>query len=169
MLDRTTCLRPYTKLCLYASFLMLLVCGNMQQLFAQETDKTGAGQGMEQQILLYVNMHRDSMNLPPLKMNNTILQAALSHSTNMATGKIPLGHEGFDTRMGALLKALRPANAAAENVADGNVNARQVVNLWLHSPGHRRNIEGNYNLTGIGIARADDGKLYFTQIFINKQ
>jgi uncharacterized protein YkwD len=124
---------------------------------------------MEQEILKYVNMHRDSMNLPPLKMDSIISKAALSHSTNMATGKIPLGHEGFEERMGVLLKVLKPANAAAENVADGKVDARQVVNLWLHSPGHRKNIEGGYNITGIGIAKGNDGNLYFTQIFINKQ
>ena len=160
---------PGAKLLLYISFLALFICGNIPQIFAQNTGKTDTSLSMEEQILVYVNMHRDSMDLPPLKMNDDISKAALSHSNNMATGKLPLGHDGFETRMGALLKTLKPANAAAENVADGKVNARQVVDLWLHSPGHRKNIEGNYNITGIGIAKADDGKLYFTQIFINKQ
>ena len=49
------------------------------------------------------------------------------------------------------------------------MNAKQVVNMWLNSDGHRKNIEGNYNLTGIGVVKGKDGALYFTQIFVNKK
>ncbi len=41
-----------------------------------------------------------------------------------------------------------------------------MVEQWLTSPGHKRNIVGNYNITGIGIARDKQGKLYYTQIFL---
>jgi len=120
------------------------------------------------EVLRYVNEHRDSMGLAPLQMNNVISQAAEIHSSNMAQKVVPFGHDGFDERIGNLLKELSPANAGAENVADGVTSAREAVNLWLHSPGHRRNIEGNFNLTGIGIASSSDGKIYITQIFIHK-
>ncbi len=33
---------------------------------------------------------------------------------------------------------------------------------------NKKNIEGSYNLTAIGIAQSNDGNLYFTQIFIYK-
>jgi uncharacterized protein YkwD len=46
------------------------------------------------------------------------------------------------------------------------MGAREVVDGWLNSPGHRRNIEGDFRLTGIGIAKRSDGMVYFTQIFI---
>ncbi len=36
---------------------------------------------------------------------------------------------------------------------------------WLRSPGHRENIEGAYDLTGIGVARSRQGVYYFTQLF----
>jgi hypothetical protein len=36
----------------------------------------------------------------------------------------------------------------------GPMGAREVVDGWLHSPGHRRNIEGDFRLTGIGLAEA---------------
>ena len=52
--------------------------------------------------------------------------------------------------------------------AMGILSAGEVVNMWLNSPGHKRNIEGNFTLTGIGIAEADNGYLYFTQIFLRK-
>jgi uncharacterized protein YkwD len=56
-------------------------------------------------------------------------------------------------------------NAVAENVAFGSSTAKEVVDGWLNSPGHKKNIEGNYKLTGIGVARDQQAKLYFTQIF----
>jgi hypothetical protein len=39
------------------------------------------------------------------------------------------------------------------------------VDGWIKSPGHRHNIVGRYNLTGIGIVRDSAGKLYYTQLF----
>lgn len=52
---------------------------------------------------------------------------------------------------------------------DWNTNdeiAQQVVNGWMNSPGHRENIlESNYDKEGIGVAIADDDKVYVTQNF----
>jgi len=156
------------KFLLWLFFLVIFV-GNAFYSLAQEPASADAYDSMARQILKFVNIHRDSINLPPLKIDSFITVAAITHSNDMAIGKVPLGHDGFEERMGVLQKQLKPANAAAENVADGVKSARQAVDLWLQSPGHRKNIEGNYNETGVGIVKAADGKLYFTQIFINKQ
>ena len=120
------------------------------------------------EILKLVNDHRAGKGLGPLKMNDIISQAAEKHSGNMASGKIPFGHDGFDERMARVTKQLKPANAWAENVAYGSHDAKEIVDMWLHSPGHKKNIEGDYNLSGIGIAKGTDGNYYYTQIFINK-
>ena len=124
---------------------------------------------LAQEVLHYVNEHREKIGLRALAMNEIISEAAEKHSHDMATGRVPFGHEGFDARMGRLRKKLQPVNAWAENVAAGDETAREVVEMWLQSPGHKKNIEGNYNLTGIGIVSSRDGQLYFTQIFINKR
>ncbi|MDR3679351.1 MAG: CAP domain-containing protein [Flavipsychrobacter sp.] len=121
---------------------------------------------MKKEILIYINQHRKDMGLQPLKTNSIIEDEALTHSNNMAKGRVPFGHDGFDDRMGRIMKQIKPSHAAAENVAEGAKTAREVVDIWLHSPGHRKNIEGNYTLTGIGIAADRNGKLFFTQIFI---
>jgi uncharacterized protein YkwD len=86
----------------------------------------------------------------------------------MANKKIPFGHDGFDGRMERLSKQLKPTYSFAENVAMGATTAQEVVTQWLNSPGHKKNIEGDYNLTGIGIVKGKDGNLYYTQIFINR-
>jgi uncharacterized protein YkwD len=119
-------------------------------------------------ILRIVNEHRAKKRLPPLTIHNAISAEAERHSHNMATGKIPFGHEGFDERMERVSRKVTSSFAWAENVASGPLGAEAVVDLWLHSPGHKKNIEGNYNLTGIGISKNRDGELYFTQIFVRQ-
>lgn len=120
---------------------------------------------MSADILRYVNEHRRSIGLAPLQANSYISSVALGHSRDMLSGKSPFGHDGFRDRINLISKRLGKLHVAAENVASGPMSAREVVDGWLHSPGHRRNIEGDFRLTGIGLAFGRNGNIYFTQIF----
>jgi len=113
-----------------------------------------------------VNEYRHKKGLAPLQANSFLSSVALEHSRDMLTGKTPFGHEGFHERIDRIRKRLGPVHVAAENVASGPMSAREVVDGWLHSAGHRKNIEGNFKLTGIGLAKRRDGMVYFTQIFM---
>jgi uncharacterized protein YkwD len=124
-----------------------------------------ANTSMSAEILRYVNEYRQSKHLKPLQANSFISSVALDHSRNMLSGKTAFGHDGFKDRIGRIRKKLGPIHVAAENVASGAMGAREVVDGWLHSPGHRRNIEGDFKLTGIGLAYGRRGMIYFTQIF----
>jgi uncharacterized protein YkwD len=124
--------------------------------------------GMEKNILYYINQHRRSIGLSDLIMLEQASQKATEHSMDMAKRKTGFGHEGFDTRVKYIAKNTGAVSAAAENIAYGQLSAKEVVDGWLHSPGHKRNIEGNYTYTGIGLAKDRDGVIYFTQIFIRK-
>lgn len=137
-------------------------------LFICNVVKAGTGD-MKIDILQLVNEHRAAKHLPPLEMFDNISDAAEKHSTDMAKKRVPFGHDGFDERVDGLMIKIKGANAAAENVAYGAPTAADVVRMWLNSSGHRKNIEGNFNMTGIGIAQDKDGRLYYTQIFINKK
>jgi len=101
-----------------------------------------------------------------LQANSYISSIALGHSRDMLTGKSPFGHDGFRQRIDKISSRLGKLHVAAENVASGPMDAREVVDGWLHSPGHRRNIMGDFQLTGIGVAEAANGMIYFTQIFV---
>ena len=135
---------------------------------SQAQQSSHAYDSMAVQVLSYVNEHRAGMGLKPLKMNEVISAAARNHTRDMATSKIPFGHKGFNDRTEQLSKQIKPSFSFAENVAEGPDNAKAVVDFWLNSPGHKKNIEGDYNLTGIGIVKAKDGTFYYTQIFIKK-
>ncbi len=135
---------------------------------ADNNNVAGDTANMKQDILFYINQHRKSIGLTTLQMLNIASIEATRHCTNMANHRVAFGHDGFEARVAAIARSLGTVSAAAENVADGQLTAKQVVDGWLHSPGHKKNIEGNYALTGIGIARDAGGVLYFTEIFILK-
>ena len=115
-----------------------------------------------------INQYRISRNLLPLKLDNSISQQARIHSQNMAQGKVPFSHEGFEQRIASVSSTIS-YRSAAENIAY-NQGYRdpleRAVTGWIKSPGHHKNMIGNYNLTGIGITKNSQGEYYFTQIFI---
>ena len=119
---------------------------------------------MESDILKYVNEDRLAHGLSPLQMNQLESSLASKHSLDMSVGKVKFGHDGFNARAKTIKKALG-STEVGENVAEGSMTAREVVDGWLHSPGHKKNIEGNFTLTGIGYASNKKGDIYFTQIF----
>jgi uncharacterized protein YkwD len=121
---------------------------------------------ISREILFFVNEFRRKKGLPALEANSYISSVALGHSRDMLTGKSPFGHDGFRKRIDLISGWLGKLEVAAENVASGPMDAREVVDGWLHSPGHRRNILGDFQLTGIGVAEARNGMIYFTQIFV---
>ncbi len=123
---------------------------------------------LEQEINRRVNQYRLSKNLPPLTMNAEISHVARLHSQDMASKKTTFSHDGFDKRAKTVGKTI-PYQSFAENLAyvKGYPDLADVaVKGWINSPGHRKNMEGNFNLTGIGIAKNSEGEYYFTQLFL---
>lgn len=156
--------------------LSVLTWGSACQQKTTSTSKLSSGRnapvsldGLEKDILKEINAYRKKMGRPALQMMDAASAQAELHSKNMAAKKTGFGHDGFESRISAIRKqATGSINAAAENVAYGQLSAAEVVDGWVHSPGHKKNIEGDYNLTGIGVARAKNGTIYYTQIFLRK-
>lgn len=123
----------------------------------------------EQAVLVAVNAYRAKKGLPSLTFNPMIQREAKVHSTDMEHKSVPFGHTGFFQRIKYLKNHIKDYNGGSENVAyfPPSKSASDVVALWLTSSGHRRNILGRYNLTGIGVTRDPRGWYYYTQIFIN--
>lgn len=127
---------------------------------------TAANASMADDILKLINEYRKKKGLGALAMNTVMSAEALKHSENMATRRTSFSHNGFQGRIKRISTSLDGVSNAAENVAMGSTTAKQVVDDWLSSPMHKKNIEGAYTLTGIGIAADKKGVLYFTQIFV---
>jgi uncharacterized protein YkwD len=101
----------------------------------------------------------------------TISAQARLHSQAMADGSASFSHQGFDDRV-ELISQILSYRSAAENLAYNQGYSDPVdaaVQGWIKSEGHRRNMVGEFNLTGVGIARNGAGEYYFTQIFIRSR
>lgn len=116
------------------------------------------------QILQYSNQFRLENKLKKLEWNQKIADLAKEHSKNMALKKVKFGHDGFNDR---IKRFPFPYKGAAENVFMGisdNI-AKKAVDSWKNSPGHRKNLLGNYNYCGIEAYQDSKGYWYITQIF----
>lgn len=123
---------------------------------------------IEARVHQLINQYRVEEGLTPLTRSDIITTQARAHSNNIADGSVPFSHDGFEQRVEAI-KAEIALAGAAENVAmnSGYSDPAAIsVEKWIESDTHRANIEGNYDLTGIGVAQAASGRYYLTQIFV---
>lgn len=99
---------------------------------------------------------------PALTWNDLLEKAALIHATDMSEKKY-FAHTGSDGRGSGerILNAGYNWKFFGENIALGYKTEKEVVDGWLSSPGHCKNIM-NKNFTEMGAARAGD---YWTQDF----
>jgi uncharacterized protein YkwD len=126
---------------------------------------------LEKSVHEQVNQYRAGRNLPALKLDPRISERCRAHSAEMASDRAPFSHDGFEERVKAIGKQIS-YRSAAENLAY-NLGYSDPVKLavegWIKSPGHRKNMEGEFDLTGVGIVQNAKGKYYFTQIFIRRR
>jgi uncharacterized protein YkwD len=125
-----------------------------------------ANSSLVNDVLTQTNDFRKSQGLSPLIMNPELNKIAQQHSEDMASGRVAFGHDGFGDRQTKASEDIQGMHAFAENVAYGVNTAKEVVTLWENSPGHRRNMLGNYKYIGIGIAKDSKGQFYYTEIFV---
>jgi uncharacterized protein YkwD len=124
---------------------------------------------MARDVFERINSRRASVGLAPLAWDATLSYLATEHSAEMAAGRRPFGHDGFEARMAAARSAMA-VSRGSENVGRNTYPPSQVVGVavsgWIESPGHRQNLEGSYTATGVGVARAADGEYFLTQLFV---
>jgi uncharacterized protein YkwD len=124
---------------------------------------------LEQAVVRQVNAYRVSHHLRSLVADSGVARIARDHSRDMAERRVSFGHDGFDDRVKEAERRFT-FSEIAENVALNDYPRLRTVTVavdgWLGSPHHRENIEGNFDRTGVGIARSGDGTYYYTQIFL---
>lgn len=119
------------------------------------------------QVVALTNTERRSAGCGPLSIDSTLTSVAQAHSADMARRQFfdhvnPDGASPFD-RISAAGYRYR---MAAENIAAGYRTPQQVVDGWMNSSGHRKNIL-NCGLTEIGVGYLTGGSYgtYWTQNF----
>ena len=117
----------------------------------------------ENKIFNLVNLHRMGRKLEILSCEPLLNTIATAHAELMLQ-QDQLSHQGFNERAQEISSSFQ-ASAVGENIASGTENAQEILKSWLNSESHRKNIEGNFNKTGIGIAKKDS-QAYYCQIFV---
>lgn len=135
-----------------------------------ETQKPEAeNKSFAQEVLSLVNAQRTKNGLKALTLDSSLSKVAQAHSDDMAKNNY-FSH----TSLSGLSPFDRIKNAgisyktAGENIAAGQKTPEQVVQGWMNSEGHRKNIlNASFTKMGLGYATSNSGyKTYWTQLFI---
>jgi uncharacterized protein YkwD len=112
------------------------------------------------------NKERAKEGLPPLKLEPKLQEAANRHAKDMAEHQF-MSHDGSD----ASAPAMRVTDAGyhylmtGENVARGYRDVKEVMQSWMESPPHKKNILGEYTEIGLAVAYGKDEKPYWCAEF----
>jgi len=120
-----------------------------------------------EEIFQLVNAHRVGIGEESLAINDLAIVLAEEHTHYMIVQN-DISHDNFDERSDRLFNE-ENASRTGENVAYGQQSAKDVMEAWLNSQGHRENIEGDFTHIGISVIKNNSGVYYFTQIFLKKR
>jgi uncharacterized protein YkwD len=140
-------------------FLSLII-----SFFPMSLEATSTKASAQQVILKEINRYRASRWLKPLTLDPKLSAIAEKHSADMIHQGF--GHQGFNRRYQQMMTIYKNANGGAENIAMSPQRVIDVAKGWIQSSGHRQNIVGSYQLTGIGIAYGKNRQVYYTQVFL---
>lgn len=150
------------------AILSAMLIGVSTQLSSSQNDDARL-RALEAQVFAAVNRHRTSLGMSELAHSVEIARIARAHSDAMARGQRDFGHSGLQKRTAAIASRM-PLSSAAENISRHSRDYGEVphaaVQVWLDSARHRKNIEGDYDLSGVGAAQDSAGTYYLTQIFV---
>ncbi|GGR37516.1 CAP domain-containing protein [Streptomyces griseomycini] len=120
--------------------------------------------GAVARVLELVNAERGKAGCSPVKVNTALTEAAQDHSEDMAASGT-MSHTGSDGSSPAdrITRAGYSWSTYGENVAYGYSTPEQVMQGWMNSPGHKKNIL-NCAFEEIGVGLAQPGS-YWTQDF----
>jgi uncharacterized protein YkwD len=129
---------------------------------------------LERQILRFTNEARSKHSLPILDWDEDLRGVARAHSDDMLRRNF-FSHENFGKRVAPVIGAT--TYRAGENIfggsgqdcSDARLLARNIVDGWMTSPGHRANIMSQeYTQMGAGVSVLGK-EIRATQVFTAKR
>lgn len=149
-----------------SSLLLIFIFGVVNIAAAQSTWKTSAEvpPNFAQEVLDLVNVERAKEHLNPLKLSSSLnhyAQIRAKEITKSFSHTRPSGYSCFTV-------IPKPYRMVGENIAAGQRSAKEVVQAWMDSPGHRENIMNpKFKELGMGYVYLPDSKYkhYWAQFF----
>jgi hypothetical protein len=122
-----------------------------------------AADGSEEvELFLLINDARQEAGLEPLMADIGLIASARGHTSGM----VEMG-ELFHSSSGELTSYASDWELLGENVGRGP-RVEAIHQAFMESESHRANVLGDFDRLGVGIARADDGTLFATVVFMRR-
>jgi uncharacterized YkwD family protein len=132
----------------------------------QQQQATGLSQ-TEQRVVELTNAERRKQGLPDLKADTKLSQVAREKSKDMqAKGYFSHTSPTYGSPFDMMRDFGVTYQSAGENIAQGQRSPEEVVQAWMNSEGHRKNILSP-DFTHIGVGHETTAN-HWTQMFIKK-
>ncbi len=127
-------------------------------------------QSIEQQVVNLVNTERAKAGLKPLISDWELARVARFKSEDMRDNRYFAHNSPIYGTPFQMMKSFGiNYRAAGENIAAGQTTAESVMQAWMNSPGHKKNIlDPNFTHIGVGYAKGGSYGHYWTQQFMSK-
>lgn len=125
----------------------------------------------KEEVLRLVNIERAKEGLVELTMDYNLSRVAQLKSEDMIKNNYfshnsPVYGTPFDMMKSHGIRY----RIAGENIAMGHSTPQEVVQGWMNSEGHRKNIMNpRFTHLGMGIQKSESGRIYWTQMFTGQQ
>ncbi len=116
----------------------------------------------EVELFLLVNAAREEAGLEPLVADIGLIASARGHTAGM----IEQG-DLFHSSSGELTSYASDWELLGENVGRGP-SVEAIHQAFMESESHRANVLGDFDRIGVGMARAADGVLFTTVVFMRR-
>ncbi|MED3727966.1 hypothetical protein HPB58_23125 [Priestia filamentosa] len=122
-----------------------------------------------EQVVQLVNKEREKQGLKPVTLDKELSDVATKKSEDMkAKGYFDHTSPTYGSPFDMMKQFGIEYKSAGENIAKGQQTPEEVMNSWMNSDGHRKNIL-NPSFTHMGVGYVEDGNsTYWTQMFIGK-
>ncbi|WP_102275438.1 SafA/ExsA family spore coat assembly protein [Cytobacillus massiliigabonensis] len=131
---------------------------------------SAATTSVEDQVVQLVNQERAKYGLNPLKSNWELARVARYKSQDMIDRKY-FDHNSptYGTPFQMMKSFGISYRSAGENIAAGQATPKEVVQAWMNSEGHRKNIlSSSFTEIGVGYVKGGSYGHYWTQMFISR-
>lgn len=168
---KTHLYRPWIAMsALLVGLLSMVSCGSSTipsaiQLASVSSDALASS--VEEQVLEGINRFRRSQSKPAFRRSAELERLARHHAQEMMKAQ-KMSHDGFHLRMGAAetyygIGQLRENIYRSKGFAKSQI-PQSVVQGWIDSPGHRKNLLASNSVCGIGVTVGADGQVYAAQL-----
>ena len=106
-----------------------------------------------------VNQYRSSIGLPKLSTRADLCNLSKDRLNEVI---VDFNHDGFRRRIDAGVFSALGFTAFAENIWQGNGYPKSALESWVNSPGHKANLEGDYQY-GCGVVANDRAVFLFAR------